>query len=379
MTTNVKQLQQNQLLKEVTINENFSATSVAAKFAWMNPSTTGLTFQVYGGTMTNSLGVLVNVSNKSLTLTASKVNYVEYDIPNNNITFNVTAFTNGFIPLYKVTTDSTKITAVDDERVSALIPLGVSPSLSGSGGGSGDVKEFGLFTLINSSISDSTQKFKVNGGFAYGANSEFIELNVADYIHSTYLVPNTAYYIYIRNVSNSSNIMVVDAANLQGTNVFEKRLLYKFTTDSTKIATITDLRDLNVKYYNNFFIQSMVLEDAKNDYQFIFNNLGSHSVNLNTSTAISTTYPRYTHIHLCLVCCVNSANGYVKNDEVDYVTYNDTFVGGKPYTTKQDNNQLIVNAYKLTNLKVLNKTTKVYETPVSANYILVCKVYADYR
>lgn len=119
--TTLSQIASNQAQKEIVANENFSAVSPVAIFAKKYPIT-GLTWQYYGG-MWLADGVLTNIADGSLTLSASTTNYVETTRAG-VASFNTTGFTAGSIPLYSIVTGASSITSFIDYRIPNQLVFG---------------------------------------------------------------------------------------------------------------------------------------------------------------------------------------------------------------------------------------------------------------
>lgn len=105
---------QGQASQDVTANAMFDALSPASFFGRRASTTTGLTLGYYGGTMRID-GVLTQIANGTLVLSASATNYVEITRAG-VISKNVWAFTPGSIPLYTVVTGTAAITSWTDYR-----------------------------------------------------------------------------------------------------------------------------------------------------------------------------------------------------------------------------------------------------------------------
>ena len=68
----------NQLQKEVTINENFNAVSIAGVFAW-DGNSGGLEFNYYGGKFKTQDGILSEVDDGFVLLTDNSENWIYFD------------------------------------------------------------------------------------------------------------------------------------------------------------------------------------------------------------------------------------------------------------------------------------------------------------
>jgi hypothetical protein len=101
-------------------------------FGVKGSTTTGLTFGYYGGNVVAD-GSLQNIADGTVALTASQNNFVERNAAG-TVSVNTTAFTAGNIPLYLVTTDSSGITGITDERQDTFPFYGLQ-SISAAGGG----------------------------------------------------------------------------------------------------------------------------------------------------------------------------------------------------------------------------------------------------
>lgn len=86
--------------------------SQAALFSRYNSS--GLIWYYYGGTMIVD-GVVTQIANNTVTLSASATNYIEAN-RSGTVTKNTTGFTAGMIPLYTAVTSATTITSYTDCR-----------------------------------------------------------------------------------------------------------------------------------------------------------------------------------------------------------------------------------------------------------------------
>ena len=114
---------------EIDINQ-VSASKPPVPFGYNPSTTTALTFGYYGGEMLVD-GVLTNIANSTLLLTASVTNYVEATRAG-VVSENSTAFTAGLTPLFEITTDTVSITNINDRRIG--IPSVGLLSLSVAGG-----------------------------------------------------------------------------------------------------------------------------------------------------------------------------------------------------------------------------------------------------
>jgi len=115
MASNLDLLVQSQAGKEVTANAMFVAAEPATLFAYRENTSGGLTWKYYGG-MISVDGVLTDIANGSLTLSASTTNYVEAS-RTGVVTKNTTGFTPGAVRLYELTTSASAVTATIDRRI----------------------------------------------------------------------------------------------------------------------------------------------------------------------------------------------------------------------------------------------------------------------
>lgn len=99
-------------------------------FGIRGPGTSGLNFGYYGGTLLPD-GVLTNIPDGAVALTASQTNFVERTYAG-VVSANVTAFSADKIPLYTVTTDSSGITAFTDQRAEFHFAGRLSKSVAGA-------------------------------------------------------------------------------------------------------------------------------------------------------------------------------------------------------------------------------------------------------
>ena len=127
--TTLNQVYQNQLQKEVTINENFAATSIAGIFA-NKGNQNGLSYNYYGGRYQKQDGTQGTVADGSISLADNSTNYVFFNISTELVEINTTGVPNNCFPVAKVTTASGVITAIEDLRVVALYANGTPTNLS---------------------------------------------------------------------------------------------------------------------------------------------------------------------------------------------------------------------------------------------------------
>lgn len=121
-TTNLDTLVYSQASKEVTANAVFDAVSPATLFGRRASTSSALTWGYYGGTITVD-GVLTQIANGTLALTASATCYVEAD-RTGTVSFNTTGFTPGRTPLYQIVTGTSSVTSYTDYRVTSHVRAG---------------------------------------------------------------------------------------------------------------------------------------------------------------------------------------------------------------------------------------------------------------
>lgn len=109
---------QSQASKEITANAYFDAASPATSFGRRQSTSSGLTWGYYGATLTVD-GVLTQIANSTVALTASTTNYVEATRAG-VVSKNTTGFTAGNIPLYSVVTGASTVTSYTDYRLQAV-------------------------------------------------------------------------------------------------------------------------------------------------------------------------------------------------------------------------------------------------------------------
>jgi len=116
-TVSFDALVQSQASKEITVNALIDATSPAMAFGRRQSTSSGLTWGYYGATLTVD-GVLTQIANATLTLTASLTNYVETSRAG-VVSKNTTGFTAGSIPLYQIVAGASTVTSYIDYRLQA--------------------------------------------------------------------------------------------------------------------------------------------------------------------------------------------------------------------------------------------------------------------
>lgn len=109
-------LTQSQSSKEITVNAFFDAASQATLYGRRQSTCSGLNWGYYGGNVLID-GVLTQIANSTLTLTASATNYIEAEPSTGAVSKNTTAFTAGRIPLYTAVVGAATVTSYTDHRL----------------------------------------------------------------------------------------------------------------------------------------------------------------------------------------------------------------------------------------------------------------------
>ena len=107
---------QSQSAKEITANAMLDAVSPASLYGRRQSASSGLTWGFYGGNVLIN-GVLTQIANGTLSLTASTTNYVQALPASGAVSSNTTGFTAGSIPLYTVITGASTVTSYTDHRL----------------------------------------------------------------------------------------------------------------------------------------------------------------------------------------------------------------------------------------------------------------------
>ena len=121
-TTNLTQIVSSQSGKEVTANALIDAASPSTLFGRNALTTAALTWGYFGGDILLD-GVLTEIANGTVALTASATNYVEADRAG-VVSANTTAFTAGRTPLYQIVAGASTITSYQDWRMTHTSPTG---------------------------------------------------------------------------------------------------------------------------------------------------------------------------------------------------------------------------------------------------------------
>ncbi len=116
-TSIIDQISSAQAQKEVTANADIDSLTPSALGARRAAACIGLTWGYYGGPYRDGSNVLQRKANGTIAMSASTVNYVEFNKTTGAVTTNTTAYTSGLMPLYRVTTGATTITSWLDDRI----------------------------------------------------------------------------------------------------------------------------------------------------------------------------------------------------------------------------------------------------------------------
>lgn len=109
-------ISQSQASKEITANAMFDALSPASLYGRQQSTTSGLTWGYYGGNVL-VIGVLTQIANATIALTASATNYLEAEPTTGAVSKNTTGFTAGRTPLYTIVTGTATVTSYTDHRI----------------------------------------------------------------------------------------------------------------------------------------------------------------------------------------------------------------------------------------------------------------------
>lgn len=124
-TTNLDLISVSQAQKEATANALFDSASPALLYGRRASTTGGLVWGYYGGMVMIS-GTPTQISNGTLSLTASATNYVEAAPGTGAVSANTTGFTAGRIALYQIVTGASTVTSYQDLRIGVLSGNGVT-------------------------------------------------------------------------------------------------------------------------------------------------------------------------------------------------------------------------------------------------------------
>ncbi len=283
----LQQLTTSQAQKEIEINENFEACSIAATLAHKNQDTEGLTFKYYGGKVYNPLtGAVVDYADGTITLTASATNYIQLY---NATVIKDTALYPQSIPLYTIITGTEGITSITDNRVQIYAPYNANifDDAKFNGNHFAQLVFDGISSGFNISVKGGDYRRTGDTLATVATNSSLV------------LLASSTNYIYI----STSNVFAL-STTLPESGI----LLYKITTDTTKITALQDFRNSsNVVQTDKYYEITQSTLAANTKYTFTHNlYLGSASekpVFLRT-----------------MLKCLTTEHGYAVGDECEFQT-----------------------------------------------------------
>ncbi len=109
-------LVQSQASKEITVNAMLDALSPASLYGRRQSTSSGLTWGYYGGNVLVN-GILTQIANSTIALTASTTNYLEANPTTGAVSKNTTGFTAGQTPLYTIVTGTATVSNYTDHRI----------------------------------------------------------------------------------------------------------------------------------------------------------------------------------------------------------------------------------------------------------------------
>ena len=121
--THLDTILQSQSSKEVTANAMHDAASPSTLYGRRASTSSGLNWGYYGGNVLVN-GVLTQIPNGMLSLSASNTNYIEATPTTGAVSSNTTGFTVGRTPLYTVVTASSTISGWTDLRLAVPDSIG---------------------------------------------------------------------------------------------------------------------------------------------------------------------------------------------------------------------------------------------------------------
>lgn len=345
--TTLKQIQQNQIQKEVTINENFNATSPSGIFALKNSSTSGLVFGYYGGIYNNNSGVQITISDGTITLTASSTNYVELNLTNNTVEKNTTSFTSGKVPIAQITTSTNSITNFLDKRIIPLLPNGTNPNLAGSSGSLTTSKVFDITSISGLQVT-------VQGGrSSWSSSSSQSSVSIYTFSNINITLPaSSTGYIYQTN-----NTITYTTSNIYSVVC---RPLYYFVTSGSAITTLEDVRNsfTSFNFYPYYEVYkstwAIATEYSIGSPGFKDFNTSGNGYNLFAETP--------------MLKCLTSELGYSTNDMVEIINNKPSII------IAQNNIKLVTNS---TTPQILNRTAGSVgqlATVTPANWAIICRI-----
>lgn len=378
MGTTIKQITQNQLSKEILLNEIIKSLSIGAKFGNKQQSNSGLYFYYYGGTYTDTTGSIIEIDDGSILCVANSTNYIEYNTTTKLMEVNQTGFTTGKIAIATAITSGSAINTLVDKRILALVPTGTSPLLGGGGGGN-STPAFGDITVTDNSISNP--RFTIKGGLNWQPNrikNNTSQQTVADYSSTSFftaLNSNSIYYVVFDPYYN--NFSVIPNSSLAST-LINVKIMHVITTDSTTFS-IKDYRAQNYFQKNKTLMGVYGLGTSTTAHSFnmsqyyYFNQVANNEV-LVTGAGASGYYPRFVRAYSTLLC-TSAEHGYNEGEEADYITSDGTY-WGKPLAIRNNGN---ITAFQGNTTKVWKESTGTYETITTNKWAIVVKVELDYQ
>lgn len=377
MGTTTKQITQNQLSKEILLNEIIKSLSIAGRFGNKQQSNSGLYFYYYGGTYTDTAGAIIEIDDGSILCVANSTNYIEYNTTTKLMEVNQTGFTTGKIAIATAITSGSAINTLIDKRVLALVPTGTSPLIGGGGGNS--TPGFGDITVTDNSISNP--RFTVKGGLNWQPSkikNNTSQQTVGDYNSTSSfsaLNPNSIYYVIFDPYYNNFSTIINSSL---ATTLINVKIMHVITTDSTKF-TVQDYRAQNYFQKNKTLMGVYGLGSSQTTHTFnmsqyyYFNQVANNEV-LVTGAGVSGYYPRFVRAYSTLLC-ISNEHDYLAGEEADYITTDGTF-WGKPLAIRNNGN---ITAFQGTSTKVWKESTKTYETVTTSKWAMVVKVELDYQ
>lgn len=138
-STNLDLISSSQAQKEVTANALSDATSMAATYGRRASTTAALTWGYYGGNVTKADGSMAQISNGTVSLTASAMNYLVAQKSTGTVSVS-TSTTNwndrrGYWRLYQISTGASAVTSYTDYREPAMFAGGSAAAGYSTGAG----------------------------------------------------------------------------------------------------------------------------------------------------------------------------------------------------------------------------------------------------
>lgn len=249
-STNIDTISTSQSAKEITANAFFDATSQSATYGRRASTSSGLTWGYYGGNVIKTDGTLAQISNGTLTLTASSTNYIVALKSTGAVSFS-TATTNwndtaNYWRLYQVVTGSSTVSSYTDNRAHALFQGG-APNIVNPMTNAGDIiigGSSGAPTRL--AIGSSTQVLTVSGGFPAWAAPTVTQL---DYGQRAVSVNSTA----ISVTAASDSTLATNTDYIQITGIFNATPdgINSGITQQTNSFTIAQAGAYRIEFWAN--------------------------------------------------------------------------------------------------------------------------------